>query len=105
MAVHRIAFSSPRLKGILEGSTTCALQVEFVAAPGDVLLAGLPAEPPLVKLKVTGYRRQVPFLGLTQRELDRAGIRDAGARADALAEIGSGRNPTVNVIHFRLMKS
>ena len=86
------------------GAVTCALRPELVAAPGDVLLAGLAGQPPLVRLKVTGFRRGVPFLGLTRRELDRAGLGDPQARAGAVQELRAGSNPSVNVIHFRLMK-
>jgi hypothetical protein len=105
MAVHRIAFSRSVLAAVQQGSTTCALRTGLVVAPGDILLGGLPTYSALVKLKVTGFRRQVPFLGLTRRELTRAGVRDPQSRSEALAELGSDTNPTVNVIHFRLMRS
>ena len=86
------------------GTVTCALRRAMVAAPGDVLLGGLPGQPPLVRLKVTGFRRGVPFLALTRRELDRAGLADPQARAAAVLALGAGANPSVNIIHFRLMK-
>jgi hypothetical protein len=92
------------MTAVQEGAVTCALRPELVATPGDVLLAGLAGQPPLVRLKVTGFRRGVPFLALTRRELERAGCGDPQARADAVREVGSGANPSVNVIHFRLMK-
>ena len=105
MAVHRVLFSRAQLAGIQRGVVTCALRTGLIATPGDILLAGLPTYPALARLKVTGFRRQVPFLGLTRRELQRAGLEDPQQRSEALSEIGAGANPTVNVIHFRLMKS
>lgn len=105
MAVHRVSFSRETLAAIQDGSVTCTLSSSRIAAPGDVLLAGLPGSPPPVKLKVTGFRRGVPFLELTRRELERAGLRDALPRGRLLVVLGGGVNPTVNVIHFRLMKS
>ena len=105
MAVHRVAFSRSALAAVQQGTVTCILRTALVVAPGDILLGGLATYPPLVKLKVTGFRRQVPFLGLTKRELARAGIRDPQSRAEVLTELGTGPNPTVNVIHFRLMRS
>ena len=104
MAVHRIAFSRAAMTAVQGGTVTCALRRAMVAAPGDVLLGGLPGQPPLVRLKVTGFRRGVPFLALTRRELDRAGLADPQARAAAVLDLGAGANPSVNVIHFRLMK-
>jgi hypothetical protein len=105
MAVHRVVFSRAQLAGIQRGVVTCALRPGLIATPGDILLAGLPTYPALARLKVTGFRRQVPFLGLTKRELQRAGLEDPQHRAEALAELAAGPNPTVHVIHFRLMKS
>ncbi len=105
MAVHRVAFSRSALAAVQQGSITCTLRTGLVAAPGDILLAGLAAQPALLRLKVTGFRRGVPFLGLTRRELERAGLKDPQARADTLSELAAGGNPTVNVIHFRIMKS
>lgn len=105
MALHRVRFSRSTLGAVQQGTITCTLRAALVATPGDILLGGLDGQPPLVKLKVTGFRRGVPFLGLTRRELARAGIRDPQSRAEVLAELGRGPNPTVNVIHFRLMKS
>lgn len=105
MAVHRVLFTRAQLAGVQKGTLTCTLRTSVVATPGDILLAGLPTYPALARLKVTGFRRGVPFLGLTKRELQRAGLDDPQLRADALEELGSGVNPTVNVIHFRLMKS
>lgn len=104
MAVHRVAFSRAVLAAVLQGTITCTLRGKLPTTPGDILLGGLAGQPPLVRLKVTGFRRQVPFQELTKRELQRAGIRDPQSRADALAELGPGPNPTVNVIHFRIMK-
>jgi hypothetical protein len=105
MAVHRVAFSRAALEGIQRGDVTCTLRATLVVAPGDILLAGLMGHSALTRLKVTGFRRQVPFLGLTRRELARAGMEDPQSREETLAELGGGRNPAVNVIHFRLMKS
>lgn len=105
MAVLRVSFSRTQLAGVQRGVVTCALRTNLVVAPGDILLAGLPTFPALVRLKVTGFRRQVPFLGLTKRELQRAGVEEPQSRGEALADLGMGPNPTVNVIHFRLMKS
>jgi hypothetical protein len=104
MAVHRIAFSRSILRGIQEGTVTCTFRTGLVATPGDILLAGLDTHPALARLKVTGCR-QAPFLELTRRELSRAGIRDPVTRAELLAGLNEGPNPTVIVIHFRLMKS
>jgi hypothetical protein len=103
MAVHRIAFSRAAMTAVQGGTVTCALRA-LIAAPGDMLLGGLPGQPPLVRLKVTGFRRGVPFLALTRRELDRAGLADPQARAEAVLDLRAGANPSVNVIHFRLMK-
>jgi hypothetical protein len=105
MAVHRVVFSRAQLAGIQRGVVTCALRTNLIVAPGDILLAGLPTYPALARLKVTGFRRQVSFLGLTKRELQRAGVENPQNRAEALLELASGPNPTVNVIHFRIMKS
>ncbi len=104
MAVHRVSFGRETLSAIRSGSVTCALDARLLAAPGDVLLAGLQGEPPMVRLKVTGFRR-APFLELTRRELERAGLRDPIPRSRARAELAGGANPAVSVIHFRLMKS
>jgi hypothetical protein len=105
MAVHRLAFSRPVLEAIQHGTITCALRRELVVVPGDIVLAGLDGQPPLLKLKVTGFRRGVPFLGLSRRDFERAGIRDPQSRASLLAQLDSGPNPSINLIHFRIMKS
>jgi len=105
MAVHRVLFSRVQLAGVQKGTITCTLRANLVVTPGDILLAELPTYPALARLKVTGFRRGVPFLGLTKRELQRAGLEDPQMRAEALVELEAGPNPAVNVIHFRLMKS
>lgn len=104
MAFHRIVFPRPVLDAVLQGEVTCALRPALVVVAGDELLAALDGQPPLARLKVTGFRRGVPLLELPRRVLERAGLAEWQRRAEFAATIGAGTNPVVNVIHFRLMR-